>query len=81
MPAHADSAAPESSSNQSSHPKPNMTTQELAQVRTADQLSLAEARAVLDKDHYGLDKVLMCCSITPVLHCISFGAIKQLLCH
>lgn len=61
MPAHADSAAPESSSNQSGHSKPDLTTQELAQVRTADQLSLADARAVLDKDHYGLDKVSMCC--------------------
>lgn len=69
MPVDADSAAPESSSNHSNHPKPDLATQELAHVRTADQLSLAEARAVLDKDHYGLDKVLMCCfndTLTPL---------------
>lgn len=85
MPAHAESAAPESSSNQNNQPKPDLSMQELAQGRNADQLSLAEARAVLDKDHYGLDKVLMCCCDDSLLHrntilcCISV-AIKQLLC-
>ncbi|KAL3159511.1 hypothetical protein ABBQ38_009929 [Trebouxia sp. C0009 RCD-2024] len=38
-------------------PEPAPPLQEPGPVRSAEQLSLAEARALLDKDHYGLDKV------------------------
>ena len=54
----ADSDAPKTSSTHSDPPEPELTLQELAQARSVDQLSLAEARALLNKDHYGLDKVL-----------------------
>lgn len=37
--------------------KADTAVQEPSQPRDAGQLSLAEARALLDKDHYGLDKV------------------------
>lgn len=57
----ADSAAPKRSSKHSDPPEPDLTLQEPAQMRSADQLSLAEARALLNKDHYGLDKVLIRC--------------------
>ena len=57
----ADSDAPKTSSKHSEPPEPDLTLHEPAQVRSMDQLSLAEARALLNKDHYGLDKVLMRC--------------------
>ena len=59
--AYADSEAEgaESSSQRSQLAVAELPLQEPAALRSADQLSLAEARALLDKDHYGLDKVLV----------------------
>ena len=55
---NADSEGTKSSGKQSDAPEPELAQQEPAHLRSADQLSLVEARALLDKDHYGLDKVL-----------------------
>lgn len=58
--AHADSEteAAKLRAKQGELPEPAPPLQEPGPVRSAEQLSLAEARALLDKDHYGLDKVL-----------------------
>lgn len=79
----AGSDAPKTSSKHSHPPEPDLTMQEPAQMRSADQLSLAEARALLNKDHYGLDKVLMCCfdamSSTASWHQLCLAAVQAVI--
>lgn len=73
--AHADAEAeaPQSSGKQSQPPDTDPALQEPALLRSAEQLSLAEARALLDTDHYGLDKVFMPWQSVTLLHHLHDG--------
>lgn len=58
--ADGDSEGGDAKAEHSEAARPALAVEEAAQAQGVEHMSLAEARSLLDKDHYGLDKVKTC---------------------